>query len=85
MKKLIAAMAIGVGSVVVVTAPAGAGVVKYKNCTAMHVRYKGGVGKPGAVDRRASGHAKYPPARSTALYNANAGLDRDRDGIACEQ
>ena len=31
------------------------------------------------------GHAKYAPYRSTALYNANKGLDRDHDHVACEQ
>jgi len=56
----------------------------YANCTAMHVDYKGGVALPGAVDHRASGHAKYAPVYSTSLYNANSGSDRDKDGIACE-
>lgn len=85
MNKSIAVIAIAVSSVVVAITPASAAGSAYQNCNAMHVRYKGGVGKPGAVDRRASGHAKYAPTRSTALYNANKGLDRDRDGIACEQ
>lgn len=58
---------------------------QYANCTAMHVDYKGGVARPGAVDQRASGHAKYAPVYSAALYNANSGSDRDNDGIACEQ
>ena len=53
---------------------------KYANCTAMHVDYKGGVALPGAVDHRAS----YTPFYSQALYNANTGLDRDKDHIACE-
>ena len=57
---------------------------KYANCTAMHVDYKGGVALPGAVDLRASGHAQYAPLYSTSLYNANTGLDRDKDHIACE-
>jgi hypothetical protein len=58
---------------------------QYANCTAMHVDYKGGVARPGAVDQRASGHAKYAPVYSAALYDANSGSDRDNDGIACEQ
>ena len=57
---------------------------EYANCTAMHVDYKGGVARPGAVDQRASGHAQYTPVYSTSLYNANTGSDRDKDGIACE-
>ncbi len=57
---------------------------KYANCTAMHVDYKGGVARLGAVDQRASGHAQYAPVYSTLLYEANSGSDRDKDGIACE-
>jgi hypothetical protein len=66
-------------------APAPAPAAKtYANCTAMHVDYKGGVARPGAVDHRTSGHAQYAPVYSTSLYNANSGSDRDGDGIACE-
>ena len=57
----------------------------YKNCTEMHKRYKGGVARAGAKDKRASGRAKYKPYVNTGLYNANKQSDRDRDGIACEQ
>lgn len=86
MKKLVAVASIGVLSWVGLAGPAGAATVThYANCTQMHARFKGGVGKPGAKDKRASGHAKYAPYRSTAWYNANSKLDRDKDGIACEQ
>jgi Excalibur calcium-binding domain len=67
--------------------PAAASVAsakQYANCTAMHVDYKGGVALPGAVDHRTSGHPIYTPTYSQALYNANTGLDRDKDHIACE-
>lgn len=58
----------------------------YANCTTMHVRYRGGVSRPGAVDhRRHGGHARYKPYVNRALYEANVALDRDHDGIACEQ
>ncbi|QXC63409.1 excalibur calcium-binding domain-containing protein [Aquihabitans sp. G128] len=41
---------------------------------------------PGAVDvRTGGGHAKYAPKWDKALYDANAGSDRDGDHIACEQ
>lgn len=50
----------------------------------MHKDYPGGVALPGAVDKRASGHAQYTPVYNTALYNANAESDRDGDDIACE-
>jgi hypothetical protein len=66
-------------------APAPAPAAKtYANCTAMHVDYKGGVARPGAVDHRTSGHAQYAPVYSQSLYDANSGSDRDGDGIACE-
>jgi hypothetical protein len=74
-------------SLPVATAQAKApAVVAYKNCTAVHAHYKGGIAKVGAKDvRKGGGHAKYKPVVSTALYNANKKSDRDRDGIACEQ
>jgi hypothetical protein len=58
---------------------------RFANCTAMHKTYRGGVARAGAKDHRASGHAKYAPKVSTALYNANSKMDRDHDGVACEQ
>ncbi|MGI8880938.1 MAG: excalibur calcium-binding domain-containing protein [Jatrophihabitans sp.] len=58
----------------------------YKNCTAMHKKYKGGIAKKGAKDKRpGGGHAKYKPYVNTSFYNANKKSDRDKDGIACEQ
>jgi hypothetical protein len=63
----------------------GPAIVDYKNCTKVHVHYKGGIAKPGAKDKRASGHAKYKPYVNAALYAANKHSDRDKDGIACEQ
>ena len=84
-KMVVAGLAVVAVSVGTSVGTAEATVTKYANCTAMHVRIKGGVGKPGAVDKRKSGHAKYTPYRSTTWYTANKGLDRDHDGIACEQ
>ncbi len=58
----------------------------YKNCTAMHKKYKGGIAKKGAKDkRRGGGHARYKPYVNTAYYTANKKSDADKDGIACEQ
>ena len=58
----------------------------YVNCDALTVDYPHGVGRPGAKDRTANGS---PPVtnfqRSSSLYEANTGSDRDRDGIACER
>jgi len=59
---------------------------KFKNCTALHKVYKHGVGKSNAKDKV---RGKTKPVtnftRNTALYNANRHLDRDKDGVACEQ
>ena len=85
MKKFIAVACLGLVSVVGISPPADAAVKKFANCTEMNKQYKGGIGKPGAKDKRASGRAKYAPYRSTALYNANSKMDRDKDGIACEK
>jgi hypothetical protein len=59
-----------------------------KNCTALNARYHHGVGKVGARD-----HTSETPVttfkRSNLIYATamthNRGLDRDKDGIACEQ
>jgi hypothetical protein len=67
-------------------ATATSSVHHFKNCTDMHRTYKGGVARKGAHDkRRNGGHARYKPHVSTTLYNANKSMDRDHDGIACEQ
>lgn len=67
-------------------APATVKIVHYKNCTALNAKYHHGVGKKGARDH-VKGHTK-PVTNfyvNTALYNANKGLDRDKDGVACEK
>lgn len=62
----------------------------YKNCTAFNAKYKHGVGKKGAKDK-VSGKSKPVTTfkRSTAIYKKamanNSGLDRDKDGVACEK
>lgn len=85
MKKAIAVAGIAILAFVGVGHPADAAVTKFANCTKMHAKYKGGVAKVGAKDKRASGKARYAPYRSTALYNANKSMDRDKDGVACER
>jgi hypothetical protein len=82
------AVALAVGSLVLMPAISAdaARVPVYKNCTAVHQKYKGGIAKNGAKDkRRGGGHAKYKPYVNTALYLANKKMDADKDGIACEQ
>ena len=60
----------------------------YKNCTNLNTRYRHGVGRRLARDKT-SGDPVTNFKRSTALYNTamgyNRGLDRDKDGIACEK
>lgn len=60
----------------------------YKNCTNLNKKYPHGLGKKGARDRT-SGTPVTNFKRSTKLYNLamshNRGLDRDKDGIACEK
>lgn len=55
----------------------------FANCTAMHRVYKHGVGRVHAHDHT-SGTPVTNFYRSNALYAANSGSDRDKDGIACE-
>ena len=54
----------------------------------MHTRYPHGLGKVGAHDAT-SGDPVTTFKRSTRLYNLamhyHPGLDRDKDGIACEE
>ena len=62
--------------------------VSYANCTALRMTYPNGIGRAGAVDRT-SGTPVTTWVVNTAGYNravnANDDLDRDEDGIACEQ
>ncbi len=66
---------------------ASAPIKTFANCDAMHrvPAYRGGIKKVGAVDRRASGTARYKPYVSTARYKLNIARDRDKDGVACER
>lgn len=73
-----------------VTPAAVPAVVKYKfkNCTAMNKVYPHVVGKKGARDHT-SGKRVTTFKVSTSLYKKiigyRSGLDRDKDGIACER
>jgi hypothetical protein len=62
----------------------------YKNCTALNHKYSHGLGKATARDHvRGDSEPVTTFKRSTRLYNIamsyNKGLDRDKDGIACEE
>ena len=83
---------------VMVLPPAGAAIdeptvtarapLLYRNCTNFNKRYPHGVGKLAARDRT-SGTPVTNFRRSTRIYSIamshNRGLDRDKDGIACEK
>jgi hypothetical protein len=55
------------------------------NCGAMREVYPHGVGRPGAIDHTKGTRPVTDFVSDRALYAANQGSDRDRDGIACEQ
>jgi hypothetical protein len=84
--------AAAIALVVVLASALARGMTPYlwKNCTHVHTKYRHGVGKLHAHDHTASGTNPVTNFyRSTRLYNIamsyNRGLDRDKDGIACEQ
>ena len=91
-RRLLATMAVSavaVAGLTVAASPASAAVpAKYKNCTALQKYYPHGVGKSTARDKT-SGTPVTTFKRSTKIYTAairaNKGLDRDKDGIACEK
>jgi len=61
---------------------------RWKNCTIVNRKYAHGVGRAGARDKT-SGTPVTTFTRSSSLYRTamryNRGLDRDKDGIACEK
>lgn len=69
-------------------AAAGAVSAPWKNCTTVNQRYPHTVGRLGARDKT-SGIPVTNFKRSNFLYRTamryNRGLDRDKDGIACEK
>lgn len=70
-----------------VAGPAGAIPPPWKNCAQVNRKYPHGVGRAGARDKT-SGTPVTTFKRSNRLYalaiKYNKGLDRDKDGIACE-
>jgi Ni/Co efflux regulator RcnB len=68
------------------TAPSvQAPMLRYSNCTALNRVYPHGVGRYGARDHTSSGDPVTNFRRSTRLDLQNRGLDRDKDGVACEK
>ena len=64
--------------------PADAAAVKFKNCTQLNKTYAGGVALNASVKNK-GGKTKYKPTVAANIYNTHKGLDRDKDGIACER
>ena len=91
-RKLIGLLIAVVAGLVVLAASASAAretiPARWKNCTAVHKRYPHGVGKLRAHDKT-TGTPVTNFRRSTVIYlramHYNRGLDRDKDGIACEK
>jgi hypothetical protein len=78
-------LALSAGTFVAVS-PAEAATPKFKNCTAMHKKYKHGVGKKGAKDKvRGSTKPVTNFTVSDSVYAKNTHLDRDKDKVACEK
>ena len=83
----VASLAITFSGLVASAPAADAATGIYKNCTALHTRWAHGVGKSTAHDKT-SGKPVTNFFHSNRQYrtamNKNGGLDRDKDGIACE-
>ena len=83
------AVAACLGTLLVAPATAAAAAVSYANCTAVQKTYPHGVGRANARDRVTSGKPVTTWKKDTAAYDrairANAGLDRDKDAVACEK
>ena len=59
---------------------------KYGNCASLNQTFPHGVGRSGAVDHVSGGTQPVTTFYvSSWIYSGNTGLDRDKDGIACER
>ena len=88
-KRTISVVTVSALAALTVVSAAGARIPPpYKNCTAVNKKYPHGIGRAHAHDKT-SGTPVTTFARSDRLYRLalsyNAGLDRDKDGIACEK
>ena len=61
---------------------------KFKNCSLLNKDYPGGVAEKASSDNKNKAgvlqDSKNSPKVSSKIYKENKGLDRDKDGIACE-
>ena len=62
---------------------------KFKNCSAVNAKYPGGIAnKASAKNKNKKGELVQSTQSFVVdkkIYNANKGLDRDKDGIICEK
>ena len=83
-----AAALIGCGLAATASAATAVIPAPYKNCTQFNAKYHHGVGRVGAQDHT-SGEPVTTFLRSNRIYRLvlkhHVGLDRDKDGIACEK
>jgi hypothetical protein len=84
MKPAMISLVLALGLVLPASASSSAS-IRYPNCKALNKRYPHGVGRWGARDHTRSGDPVTNFRRSNLLYRQNRGLDRDKDGIACEK
>ena len=68
------------------TAANGVAITKapFKNCKEVNAKYPGGIAKS-AKSKNKGGATKKSPKVDSKLYLKIDGLDRDKDGIACEK
>ncbi len=59
----------------------GANAKSFANCSALNQKYPAGVARSAAVAQK----QKKIPFVSAKIYRANAKMDRDKDGTACEK
>ncbi|WP_233191068.1 excalibur calcium-binding domain-containing protein [Sporosarcina sp. P20a] len=64
--------------------PADAAAVKFKNCMQLNKSYAGGVAM-NAIVKNKGGKTKYKPTVAASIYITHKGLNRNKDGIACER
>lgn len=58
--------------------------IQFKNCAALNKIYPGGVAKS-SNSRNKGGKIRLGQFINSRIYELNKGLDRDRDGLACEK
>ena len=65
---------------------ANAAPTKFKNCAQLNAEYPNGIASSAVAAKKAVGDGNGKPKVSKEIYTANAkNLDRDKDGVACEQ